>query len=266
MNKEIQGILKEKKYFALALLGIVSIFFVVLIVSGIIDIGKKIKEVKYAGQNLSRNVLTVSETGEVEAKPDLAIIIFSVVNEAKTAAEATNDNSAAMNNVIETIKKAGIDSKDLKTLAFNISPRYEYPSNKNYYSGERVLVEYEAANQLEVKIRDLSKIGIIIESATTAGSNEVASLQMVIENKDSLKAQARERAIIKAREKAQSITSSLGIKLGKVINFSENYYLPYESMGYGSGSAKAMDLAAAPQIEIGENKISTSVVITYEIF
>jgi uncharacterized protein len=264
MNEEIKNIVQEKKYFVFILLGLVSVFFVVLIISGVVDIGKKVKEARYIGQNLSRNILTISETGEVQAKPDLVIINFSVVNEAKTATEAMDNNSKLMNDVAEAMKKAGIDAKDLKTLTFNISPRYEYPSDKEYYSGKRVLAGYDATNQLEVKIRDLSKIGVIIETATMAGANEVASLQMVIENKDSLKVQAREQAIIKAKARAQSMASDLEVKLGKVISFSENYYLPYEAMSY---SGKAMDASSiAPQIETGENKISASVVITYEIF
>jgi uncharacterized protein len=262
---EIKNCMKDNKIYVLTFLGIISIFLVVLIVSGIVDIGKKVKEARYVGQNLSRNIITISETGEVQAKPDLAIINFSVINEAKTATEAMDDNAKLMNAVTEVVKKAGIDEKDIKTLTFNISPRYEYPSDKNYYSGERVLAGYDATNQLEVKIRDLSKIGSIIEIATTAGANDVSGMQIIVENEDNLKAQAREQAILKAKEKAKSMAADLGIKLGKVISFSENYFLPYESAGY---SAKAMDASSsiAPQIETGENKISVSVVIAYEIF
>jgi len=81
----------------------------------------KIKEGKYIGQEIeSRNTITVSGTGEVYAKPDLALTSFSVITEKKEIAEAMAENTTKMNAIIDSIKEQGVEAKDLKTTNFNI--------------------------------------------------------------------------------------------------------------------------------------------------
>ena len=193
----------------------------------------------------------------------MAIISFSVINEAKTVSDAMAKNTEKMNKIIEAVKNQRVEEKDLKTISFNIYPRYEYYEE----TGKRVLVGYEVKQELQVKIRDLIKIGTIIETATSAGANEIGNLALSVDKEDEFKKEARAKAVEKAKAKASELASQLGIKLGKIINFSEDYYIPYFGQtelymakeGIGGG-------APAPNIETGENKISVSVVITYEIY
>lgn len=259
MNKEY---FKSKKKYFLCFLTILSIFLIVLIVSTSVDIVNKIKQGKYIGQEAEfRNSISISETGEVYAKPDLAVVNFSVINEAETVAEAMSENSERMNKVIEGMKAEGIEDKDLKTISFNIYPRYEYDEDFR----NRTLVGYEIVQQLQVKIRDVEKIGQIIEKGTSTGANDVGELRFTIDNEDELKKQARAQAVEKAKVKAQELASQLDVKLGKVVSFNESFYVPYyqggiyleESVGKGG---------AAPDIETGENKITASVNIVYEIY
>lgn len=252
-----------KKNLIIVFVIILSIFFLVLTVSNIVSIQNKIKQGKYIGQDVeSRNTISVAGNGEVYAKPDLALISFSVVIEAKTVGEAMSQNTERMNNIISFIKELGVESKDLKTTSFNIYPRYDYDRTSSIYpSGKRILVGYEVTQQLEVKIRDLGKIGQIIEEATNNGANQVGNLQFTIENEDELKKQAREDAIEEAKAKAKELAGQLGVKLVRIISFSEGGYAPMiysESAMLGKGGG-------TPDIETGENKISVNVNITYEI-
>ena len=248
-----------------ALAGVLILFLGVLTISGIVGISNKIKEGRYIGQEIeSKNIITVSGQAEVYAKPDLALIVFSVVTEAKTIAQAMSQNTSKMNAVIDSAKEMGVDEKDLKTTSFNIYPRYEYNRASSVYpSGQRVLVGYEVTQSLQVKIRDLEKIGQILGEATDAGANQVGSLQFTIDNQDELRAQVREEAIKKARIKAKKIADELGVDLVRIVGFSENaaavrydYALKAEAMGGG---------AEVPQIETGENKVETMVSIVFEI-
>ncbi len=263
MDKEnFHGHMKGKKKIFFALLSVLTIFVVVLIISTSVDVVNKIKEGRYISQNVRmRNSIVISETGEVYASPDLAVISFAVVNEAKSVTDAMNENSATMNNVIEAVKEQGIEDKDLKTTSFNIYPRYEY-SEGTY--GKRILVGYEVIQELQVKIRDLGKIGIIIERAADSGANRVDDLYLTIDDQDALKKQAREQAIAQAKTKAGELALQLGVKLGKIVSFNESFYAPrYDtqySMKEGIGGAEV------PDIQTGENKISVSVIITYEIY
>ena len=252
-----------KKNLIIILVVILSIFLLVLTISNIVGIQNKVKQGKYIGQDVeSRSTISVAGTGEVYAKPDLALVSFSVVIEAKTVGEAMSQNTEKMNNIISFIKEQGVESKDLKTTSFNIYPRYDYDRSSSIYpSGKRVLVGYEVTQQLEVKIRDLDKTGQIIEGAANNGANQIGSLQFTVENEDELKKQARKEAIEKAKAKAEELAGQLGVKLVRIISFSEGGYVP---IFYSESAIKGIG-GGAPDIEIGENKISVNVSITYEI-
>ncbi|MDO8503065.1 MAG: SIMPL domain-containing protein, partial [bacterium] len=233
-----------------------------------VDMINKIKAGKYIGQGIQlKNTITFTGTGDIYAKPDLAIINFSVVNSAKTVALALDQNQKEMNAVIGSIKGQGVLDKDLKTTNFSIYPQYEYRKEETniypYPPGKRMLTGYEVSQSLEVKIRDLDKTGQIIEESAGAGANQIGDLQFVIEKEDELKRQAREQAINEAKAKAKELAALLGVRLVKVTSFSENQVLP---RFYGLEKAMAPSGGGvSPQIQTGENKIEVQVSITYEI-
>ena len=259
-NQNFQSIKKVKTYLIACLSIVLTLFLATLIVSTIVGIQNKIKEGKYIG---TRNTITVSDTGITYTKPDLAIVNFSVKNEAKTVDKALEENTEQMNLIIGAMKEQEIKDKDLKTTSFNIYPRYEYYKKTQIYpQGERVLVGYEVIQSLQVKIRDMEKIGKIIEEATAAGANQVGNLQLTIDKQDEFKKQAREQAIKKAKVKAEELALQLGVSLVRITNFSESSVYP---RFYGLADAPGLGGGEAPQIEIGENKIEVTVLITYEI-
>lgn len=264
----IQNCCGGKKGIIMAALGITLILFLLsFVVSTAVDIKDKI-----SGRGVAPiNTITVSDSGEIYAKPDLGIVDVSVVTEAKTVTKAMNDNTTKSNAVIDFLKKLGIEDKDLKTTYFNISPRYEWYQETVCRippcpSGKRTLVGYEVTQQMEVKIRDLAKAGDIIQGATVAGANQVGDLQFTIDKPDEFQKKAREEAIAKAKAKAQELSKQLGVKLVKITSFNEggvvpmvpSAYLAKEAVGLGGGET-------APSIQTGENKITVNVIITYEI-
>lgn len=258
----------KKKHLFISLIGILNILLIFLIVWIGVGINNRIKEGRYIGQDIEpRNTITVSDTGEVYTKPDLALVTLSVLSESKTVAEAMQDNTEKMNAVIEFVKNQGVEAKDLKTTSFNISPRYEWQEKGTCVppcpSGRRVLVGYEVRQSLQVKIRNMEQIGNVLEGATDAGANEVGNLQFTVDNEEALKKQARDQAIEKTKNKARELALKLGVDLVKIISFSESGSSPrfyaFDETPYGAGGE------AAPKIETGENKIEVTVNITYEI-
>lgn len=266
-----QDCCKEHKPLLKLLVLILTVFLLVLTVSFLVGIVNKIKEGKYIGRGTSlTNIITVNGVGEVYTKPDLALIDFSVITEAKTVAEALNANSKTMNEVINFIKSQGVEDKDLKTTSFNIYPRYEYEESSLVYpykEGKRVLVAYEASQTLEVKVRELSKVGSIIEGASSKGANQTGDLRFTVDNQDEFKNQARGQAIEKAKDKANKLVQQLGVKLVRITNFYEGsdfypYYYDSRALSLEEGIGGGGEV---PQIETGENKITVNVSITYEI-
>ena len=165
-----------------------------------------------------------------------------------------------MNNIISFLKNdLKIADKDLKTTGYNIYPQYEYTKD-----GKRIFLGYRITQTLEVKIRDLSKVGDVLEGTVDKGTNEIGSLQFTNDDLERIKVEARKLAIDNATEKSKTLTSQLGVKLGKIVSFSEGTLwptpVPYlkEAVGVGGGEI-------APQIETGENEINVNVSITYEI-
>jgi len=227
-----------------------------------------INKIKAGNQIEAKNTITVSATSEVYSKPDLALTSFSVITTAKTVAESLAENTQKMNAVIKAVKDQGVEEKDLKTVSFNIYPKYEW--NAPYTcaipcpNGRQVLVGYEVYQSLQVKIRDLTKVGAIIEQAAEEGANQISDLQFTIDNEDALKKEAREKAILEAKTKAKELAKELDVKLGRITEFAESSYYPGyygDQASLASGKGGGADLA----IETGENKIEVSVTITYEI-
>lgn len=252
-----------------------------------------IKENKYIGRATQiQSTVSVSGQGEVYKKPDLAVMDFSVVSEAKTVAEAMEDNTEKMNAIVDVTKSLGVEEKDLQTTEFRIYPRYDYVKSttssailrpvddeeevvevdESYYypSGKRVLSGYEVTQTLTVKIREgnMEKIGTIINEVTASGANQVGDLRFTLDDPDEAQAEAREKAIEDAKTKAQNLAGQLGVKLVRIINYSDSRYYPVSQVNYATKDmAVGMGGAAesAPTIQTGESKITVNVNISYEI-
>lgn len=209
------------------------------------------------------NLVSVSGTGEVYVTPDIGSVSFSVVTENRDVSVASDENATKMNDVIEYIKSESVESKDIKTSGYNISPRYEW----NNDTGKRSLVGYEVTQTISVKIRDLSKVGTIISNATSKGANDVSSLSFVIDDDEEAKAQAKELAIENAKKKAEDLEKMLGIKMVRIVSYSEysSDMLRATSYDYAVNELMKVTNSIAPTIEVGENKVTSTVTITYSI-
>lgn len=255
---------KEHMMMPCPLRNIIPIFLVVLIIffsvwsiESIINSKSKLKEVR----NLkAERTLSVNAEGKIIAVPDIANINFSVVTEAKTAKEAQNKNTEKMNNVIDYLKEIDIDKKDIKTTSYYLHPKYEYPDGKS------ILVGYTLTNSIAVKIRKFEIIGDLLSKSVDLGINQIGDIQFSIDNPDNLKAQAGSLAIENAKAKAQTLSQKAGVRIGKIITFSESeaggyiqpYYMKAESFGRGGGTE-------TPQLEEGSQEIKMIANIVFEI-
>jgi len=270
ISEKFHQLHKNKKILLTFLILSFNIFLLVLAVFYAVGIQNKIKEGKFIGRDIeTRKTISFTGKGELYVKPDVGMISFSVLTEKKTVAEAMSENTKKMNAVIASIKGEGVEEKDIKTTNFNISPHYEYYESSEITiwptpEGKRVLVGYEISQTVQVKVRNLEKIGTIIQKSTDAGANDIGNLQFVIDKEEELKNQVKKEAIKNAKDKAKELSGLLGVNLVRIVDFSENAYVPvyYDS---GVAALKEASLPAAPQIESGQNKIEVNVTITYEI-
>lgn len=205
---------------------------------------------------------TVSFTGEgkIKAAPDTAKVDIGLVTEAKDSISVQNENTDKMNKVIDYLKKQNIASADIKTLQYNLSPKYDYSKGKSILTG------YILTQTVEVSVRDLTKIGDILDGAVSNGANQINSVSMFVDKPEDLKNQAREAAVKQAQEKAKETSQIAGFNLGRLVGFTETGAgqppIYYEAMGKGGGTATP---AAAPSIEPGSQDITIDVTLTYLI-
>lgn len=219
------------------------------------------REFDYIGVPVERNVISVSGEGKVVGKPDVATIDLGTVTERQTVAAAQQENNKVMDQLIAKLKEAGIESKDIQTTSYNVFPNYDWTNNR------QVLRSYSVTQNVHVKIRDLAKIGDIIGMAGTLGANQIGGIAFTVDEPEALKAEAREKAIKDAREKAEALAKATGIKLDRIVSFSESQGggVPpiYYDKAVGMGGAEAV--RNAPTIEAGSSEYVVNVNISYEI-
>ncbi|HEY4502751.1 MAG TPA: SIMPL domain-containing protein [Candidatus Paceibacterota bacterium] len=223
------------------------------------------------------NTITVQGDGEVFAVPDIATFTFSAVEEAKTVESAQKNATDAINTMVTYLKEEGIDEKDIKTLSYNVTPRYEFHQagtvgvTNNWYppEGTRELVGFEVRQIIEVKVRDTEKAGGLLSGIGSRGASDISGLQFTIDDEETLRMDARKLAIQKAQVKAKQLAQDLNVRLIRVVSFSENGYTPFAPFGYAMGmggdTSAVSYKEASPQVPSGENKITSNVSITYEI-
>ncbi len=220
----------------------------------------------YREGNKIVNTITFSGKGEVVIKPDIATVSFGVSAENLDVAKATNDSATKMNSIIDLLKAKGVDPKDIKTTNYNIYPRYDYvQANQTYPGGKQVLAAYVVSQTVEVKIRDISKSSEILSGVGGLGVTDVSGLTFTIDKIDEVQNQARDLAIQDAKTQASTLAKSLGVKLVKITSYSENGNNPVMYALDKTVMGAALPSAVAPQIPVGENKVTSNVSITYEI-
>ncbi len=243
---------------------IISLFFAVKVIN-------EWKSGSYIGREGGmQSTVNVEGKGEVFAMPDIATFSFTVSEKAKTVKEAQNTVTEKMNKILESLKKSEIDEKDITTSSYNIFPEYEYQTLNCFAypcpEGKRILTGYSVSHNITLKVRDLDKVGKILTDLGGLGASDVSGVSFSIDKQDELKKEARDTAIKDAQTKAKELAKALGVKLVRVINYSEYgngiVYGRYDAMkseAYGVGGGPT------PEIPTGESKIVSTVNVTYEI-
>jgi len=203
--------------------------------------------------------ISVSGTGEASGAPDLALIELGVSAEGKTVKEARDAASTAMNDVLDALKGDDVAEKDVQTRQFRIEPEYEYPD------GTQELIGYRVTNIVEVKVRDLDRVGEVIDDVAKAGGDvaQVQGLSFTIEEPDELRAQARQEAMADARARAESLAELAGVKLGKPISVTES--TGASPVAFREAAPMGQGVEEATPIEAGELEISVTVDVLFAI-
>ncbi len=210
-----------------------------------------------------------SATGEgiISAVPDIARVEIGVNTRAKSAADALRQNTEAMQSVFDSVKQRfGIAGKDMATTNFNVNPVYFTPrDDKGNPTGPARLVAYEVHNQLLVTVRDLGKLGALLDSVVRDGANRLEGLSFGFSNREKLLNEARRKAVEQAKAKARLYAEAVGFRLGPVLEVREGGTRPTPKQRIAfARKAMAMQAAAPVPVASGEQKMRVRVTITWE--
>lgn len=263
----MQELLKDKKIntAVLLLLTVLGLFLLVQFINGI-------KANKYIGGEYNTNTIYVSGEGEVVAVSDIANLEINLSKEAVTSKEAQTLLNESVTKTLNYLRDQKIKDKDIKSEYAGISPKYSYESKPCYGyscpSQEAKIVGYIASQTISMKVREVDNANIIKTGLSETGVTNIYGPTFSIDEEDEYKADARSLAIKDAREKAEVLAKDLGVKLGKVVSFSEDgNYRAYAALSMEKMSSDSMvgSGSSAPTLPKGENKITSNVTITYEI-
>ncbi len=270
--------------------GIAALALAYAAVSYVISYGRSI-------QPSSFRSFSVSAEGKTVSIPDIAEFSFQVITEGgKDLTALQTKNTEAVNKVIAFVKAQGVEAKDIKTLYYNVDPRYESYSCYNQTvpdtappsadgsvgsvpekvssSITRVcppasIVGYTVTQSVDVKMRDFKKISDIMGGVVTNGANQVGSLSFTTDDPTAVQDAARAIAIAKAKVKAEAMAKAGGFRIGQLLGITDGGYYPmydsrsavsaYKAEGMGGGAPPA------PVIEPGSQETTVTVTLQYEI-
>lgn len=253
---------------------VASVAIIVVVIGGIFGkIGFHHNSENYKDQEAT---ITVSGNGEMNVSPDVATFTATVSQEAKTMAEAQKKSAEQEKALVEKLILAGILEKDIKTESFNAYPKYENqefssricsptycpPSNTN-----PVIVGYTVSHTYSIKVRDLDTVSAIAQVMTDANISMVSGPNFVVDDVIAVKNEARDKAIADAQIQAKILAKQLDVRLGDIVDFqvvdNQGGYPLYDArMVSAMGSAEK---SVSPSIMPGETKITSQVMITYQI-
>jgi uncharacterized protein len=230
----------------------------------------RLKENRFVGTGLpAANTITVTGAGKVERTPDTAKISFSVRNESKSVKTAQDTVSQKIEAITKELTDAGIDKKYIKTDGYNSYPQYNYPNNPCVGgicpNNAPVIRGYEVAHMITVSVKDLTKVETVLGILAKHGVTDMNGPNFGFEDDKAVVREARDAAIEDAKEEAKKLARALGVRLVRVVSFSEDaggYPMPMVGQ---ARDALASKVENAPSVPIGAQNVETRVTVVYEI-
>lgn len=218
-------------------------------------------------RNYPARSFSVDASADIDTTPDIAMFTATVTTEGGNDIAALQGTSnEKMKAVNDFVKEEGVKAKDLKTLQYNLVPRYTNPVCTAGTCPPATISGYTMTQALEVKVRDMEQLNTLLGGVITAGANTVSDVRFVLDDDTKAKNEAREEAIAKAKTKAEATAKAAGVRLGDLVTLYETSDMP-QPIAYGMGGAMELSakMNAAPTIEPGVQTTKVTVTLTYEV-
>ena len=162
------------------------------------------------------NTVTASGTGTTQAAPDTAEMSFGVTTMSSNAKSALDDAAKIAEQITAAVKKQGIAAEDIQTRDVSVYPQ---TTDQN---GKQVITGYQASLSVQVKVRDIAKLGEVISAANDAGANTISGPSFTIADPAPVRAEAIDEAVADARKSAEAMAKAAGKSVGEVLSISSS--------------------------------------------
>jgi len=209
--------------------------------------------------------LFINGNGKADISPDIAYVNIGVHTEDPTASTAVSMNNSKSQKVMDALLGMGVLAKDLRTSNFSI-----VSLQKTDKSGQVTGTVYAVDNNVVVTVRDLPKLGDLLNKSIEAGANTINNVQFDLSDNSAPLKEARTEAMQDAIKQAKEVADAAGIKLGPIQSISYYESVPVFAgsntyMDYGKGGGGTMRTDYSVPVNPGQITITATVTITYAI-
>jgi len=205
-------------------------------------------------------LLSVSASADAKRVPDVASISAGVVTQATDANAAMRANAAQMDKVMAAIRQAGIVERDIQTSGISLNPQYKYVENS-----PPTITGYQASNTVNIKVRDLARLGKVLDTLVEQGANQVNGPSFEVDKPDEAYDEARVGALKKAQARAQTYADALGLKVRRIVSISEGGASFPRPMPMVRAMAADASFAKETSVAPGESTLSVNIDVVFEL-
>lgn len=204
-------------------------------------------------------LLSVSAQAESKRVPDVATMSTGVVTQAADANTAMRQNAEQMAKVVAAIKASGVAERDIQTSGISVNPQYRYAENQ-----PPTITGYQATNTVNMKVRDIGKLGKVLDTLVAQGANQVNGPSFEVDKPDEAYDEARLLALKKAQARARTYADAMGLRVRRIVSISEGagFQPPMPMM-----RMQAMDAteSKATSVSPGETTLSANLDVVFEL-
>jgi len=213
--------------------------------------------------NSQQEGIWVTGQGEVPAVPDIAILRLGIEAQEASVASAQAQATEAMDDVMTALVDNGVAKKDIQTQYFSIRQVTRWDRDKE----QEVVIGYRVTNVVSAKVKDMDKIGTVIDAVAKAGGDltRINSIDFSVDDPSDYYEEAREEAIADAKARAEQLARLAGVKLGKATFISEGMQIPVIRERVVEYAEAVPAPAVETPISLGEMEISLTVQVVYAI-
>jgi uncharacterized protein YggE len=215
---------------------------------------------------LEKPAVTITGQGLIVLAPDTAFVTLGIETAGKTVSDVQGQNRLIMKKVVERLRGLQIESERIQTASYSVSPQYKPPPKRTEGAAEPPeIIGYIISTALTVEVRNLDKVGSVIEESIAAGANQFHGLHWALRDEQQARLAALKQAAAKAREKASALGEALRVKLIGLLKATEESHVvwPVPKM---ARSMMAMESGGGDMpVFSGEIKVEATVTLMYEI-